>query len=221
MSLRGDAPLNIGAGDGKVVEPLLHERDDLVAPVIRFYELGIVLIQIQQAALERRQLEKIVLFGDCFCGAPAFRTQISGLGIVDVQLIIDAVLAGVTTFVDVSVALAALKEPPDGLMMIGVGGADKVVVIDAQLFPEAGEFRDHSGAVFVGTEVSGLGGLLHVAAMFVGAGGQHNRIKAFHFLEALHQVGNEGGVGGANVRRGIDVVNGCREVVFRHRMFLR
>jgi hypothetical protein len=49
-----DAPLDIGARNGKVVEALLDKRDDLVAPVIRFYKLGIVLIQIQQPPLECR-----------------------------------------------------------------------------------------------------------------------------------------------------------------------
>ena len=36
---RRNAPLNVGARDGKIVQPLLDERDHLVAPVIRLHEL--------------------------------------------------------------------------------------------------------------------------------------------------------------------------------------
>ena len=46
--------LDIGAGDGKIVEPLLDEGDDFVAPVIRLHELRILLIQLQQTPLEGR-----------------------------------------------------------------------------------------------------------------------------------------------------------------------
>ena len=95
-----------------------------------------------------------------------------------------------------------------------------MVVVDAEPFPLAFEFRGHLQGVFFGAEISGLRGALDVAAVFIGAGGEDDRIEALHLLIALHQVGNERGIGGTNVRRRVDVVDRCGQVVF-HRMVFR
>ena len=182
---RRNAPVNIGARNGKIVEALLHERDDLVAPVIRLHELGILLIQLQQPPLERRQFEKVILLGNGFGGTPTFRAGIAGLGVVNIQFVVDAVLTGVAAFVDVPVVAAAFEQPAHGLVVPEIGGADEVVVIDPELPPQVREFHHHPGAVLFRIQPRRSGRLLHVAAVLVGSGGENHRIAGFHFLKAL------------------------------------
>ena len=62
------------------------------------------------------------------------------------------------------------------------------------------------------------GGALHLLAMLVGAGGEDG-IVALHALEALDGVGGERGVGVADVRRGVDVVDRRRQVIFHRFCF--
>ncbi len=95
-----------------------------------------------------------------------------------------------------------------------------MVVIDAELCPLADELGRHLGGVRQRVNARGLRGALHLEAVFVGAGGQNHGIVAFHFLEALDQIGGECGVGGAQMRRRVDVIDGSGQVIF-HREFLR
>src|SRR5207248_1795238 len=105
-----NAPLDVGPSDGKIVEAAFDKLDQLVAPIIGLYELGLALIQFEQPILERAQFEEVVLFGNGFGGTAAIRAGIPGIGIVYVQLVMKTVLAGVRPFVDVAVAQASVKE---------------------------------------------------------------------------------------------------------------
>ena len=94
-----------------------------------------------------------------------------------------------------------------------------MVVVDAELGPLADELGRHLGGVRQRVDAGGLRGALHFQAVFVGAGGKDHRIVAFHFLEALNQVRDKRGVSGAQMRRGVDVIDGSGQVIF-HREFL-
>jgi len=97
--------------------------------------------------------------------------------------------------------------------VLRVGGALEMIHLEAQQLPLSFEFAGDGIAEFLGRLAGALGGALHIDAMLVGAGGQHGLVT-LHALEALHQVGHDGGVGVADMRRGIHVVDGCGEVVF-------
>ena len=88
-----------------------------------------------------RELEEIILFGDGFGGAAAIGTRIAGLGVVDVELVEDAVLAGVAAFIDVAVLAAALEQILHHVgVMVAVGGALEAVDAQAEHLPLVAEF---------------------------------------------------------------------------------
>jgi hypothetical protein len=96
----GNAPLDGGPADGDVLESLLYEGDNFVAARVGLDEVGIIFIELQQAIAEGRELEVEILFRYRFGRTAAIRTRIAGLGFADVQLIEDAVLAGVAALVN-------------------------------------------------------------------------------------------------------------------------
>ena len=78
---------------------------------------GLLFVELQQLVGERRELEEVILFGHGLGGAAAIGARIAGLGVVHVELVEDAILPGVTAFIDVAVRQAALEEPAHGLVM--------------------------------------------------------------------------------------------------------
>ena len=76
-----------------------------------------------------------------------------------------------------------------------------------------------ASAEFLGRFAGALGGALHVHAVLVGAGGEHGMDSPACALKRLQQVGHDGGVGVADVRRGIDVIDRGGEVVFHFGLF--
>src|ERR1700680_3547446 len=64
----------------------------------------------------------------------------------------------------------------------------------------------------------GFGGALDVDTMLVGAGGE-DRVEALHPLEASDGIGGDGGVGVADVRRGVGVRDRGGQVVFVHLIY--
>ena len=67
----GNPPLERPAADGDVLEAALHKTDNLVAAKVGLHEFRMLVVQIEQALLERRELEEVVFFGDEFGGTPA------------------------------------------------------------------------------------------------------------------------------------------------------
>ena len=107
---RANAPLHIGARDGKIVQALLDERDHFVAAVIGLDELRIFFVQLEQRFLERGKLEEVVFFGHGFGGVAARGARIAGLDVVDVGFIADAIGPGIGALVNVPVLLAAFEQ---------------------------------------------------------------------------------------------------------------
>ena len=100
----------------------------------------------QQFLFHRRQLEEIIFFADRFGGTPALRTRRGWSGIVHVQLVVHAILAGIAAFVDESFFLQAAEHPLHAAGVALFGGADEIVVGDAHGIPQRAIFaRDPRG----------------------------------------------------------------------------
>src|ERR1700730_13557204 len=72
-----NSPSNCGAGDGKISQSALYETQNLIASAFGAYEVRVCGIKIENVLLEFGKLEKIIFFGDCFCGASAIGTRIA------------------------------------------------------------------------------------------------------------------------------------------------
>ena len=104
-----DAPLDCRTADREIIESLLHEGDDFVAFSSGWMKSG-CFHRVPAAPGKRRKFKKIILFGDRFRGAAAIGAWIAGFGVVDVQFVEDAILAGITALVDVAVLAAQFKQ---------------------------------------------------------------------------------------------------------------
>ena len=122
-----NAPLDICAGDRKIGQALAHEGQHFVAARFGLDEIGLRFVKLQQSVGKRGELEEEVLFGDGLGGPAAIRARVAGLGFVDVEVVEDAVLAGVRTLVDVAVLAAALEQIVDHAGVLRVGGALEVI----------------------------------------------------------------------------------------------
>jgi len=176
-------------------------------------------VQLDELFGEGRELEEEVLLGDGFGGPAAVRARVAGFGVADVELVEEAVLPGVGALVDVAVVEAAAEEVLHHLVMLGIRGALEAVDLETQLPPLLAELLGDDGGELLGGLAGGAGGALDLLAVLVGAGGQHGAV-ALHRLEAPHQVGHDGGVGVADVRSRVHIVDGCSQIVF-HREFLK
>ena len=103
--------------------------------------------------------------------------------------------------------------------MARVGGADRAVHADVQLFPLLAEFgRDQYRRT--------LAAILPVASAArstfwpcSSVPREHHRVEALHALEARDGFGGHGGVSVADMRRGIHVIERSGEVVFHRELF--
>ena len=89
----------------------------------------------EQLVLKRRELEEVVLFGDGLGRAAAIGARIAGLGVVDVQFVEDAVLAGVGALVDIAVLQASIEQILNHFGMLRAGGALEEVDIQVERLP--------------------------------------------------------------------------------------
>ena len=103
--------------------------------MFRQNELVDFLIELEQFILKRRELEEVVVFCNRLCYAAAIGTWIAGFGIVDVQFVVHAVMAGVRSLVNVAVIQAALKKVLNHLCMLRAGRSLEEVDIQIQRFP--------------------------------------------------------------------------------------
>src|ERR1700685_320359 len=94
-----------------------------------------------------------------------------------------------------------------------------MVVVDAELSPLADKLGRHLGRVRQRIRSRGLRGALHFEAVFIGARSEHHRIVALHFLEALDQIRGKRGVGGAQMRRRVVVIDRRGQVIFHSEIF--
>ena len=127
-----------------------------------------------------------------------------------------AVLALVGALVDVAVVVHLLEDLLDGLDMVVIRCADEAVVRNIHELPQIED------ALFAADDVvdellrghaRGLGLVLDLLAVLVGAGQEHDVI-ACQALVARHRVGRYGAVGVADVELVGGIVDGGRDIEF-------
>ena len=214
-----DAPgqAGLGTGDAQIFQHAAFEHGErLVAVAFGPDEVGIVENVLLQPVLILGHLEEVVLLADVFglgqvLGAESVFQFLFGVE----ALAAVAVVAAVFAEVDVALVVEALQQHLHGLLVIGIGGADEAVVLYAELGPEVAE---HAGNVVhegLRRHAGGRGGLDDLVPVFIGAG-LHAGVFAEHAVEALEGVGHDGGVRMAQMRAGVDIVDGRCDVIAFH-----
>jgi len=92
-----------------------------------------------------------------------------------------------------------------------IGGADKVIVPDVQLVPRLPEALGIEIAVRLRRQAAFLRGLLHFLAVLVGSGEKENLV-AQKLVVARQDVRQYRGIGVADVRNVVDVIDGRGDV---------
>src|SRR5204863_4161872 len=131
-----------------IAKPGAHERHDFVPSRLWSDEVGLLGVQLDQLVLECRQLKKIVFFFYRFRWSPTLGAGSAGSNGIHIKFIEDAVLAGVTAFVDVSV----IADPAEQLLYAALvfvrSGADVVVIGQSHPVPQGAKLgRDFIGEV--------------------------------------------------------------------------
>ena len=174
-----------------------------------------LVIEGEEFVLELGELEEPVLLAR---GLVAHRTLAVGahefavlvllqiaLGVVG--LLMDAVPALVGALVQPARVVEPLPELLHGARLAILSGAHEVGVVDIQRLPRIGEGRGQRVAPGLRGHAVLLGSLGDLLAVLVGAGDERH-VVAVHALVARDGVGGHRGVGGAQMRRGVDVVDG-------------
>src|SRR5581483_1329373 len=139
-----NAPRDAGAADREILEAAAHKADHLAPRLLWRYEAGIFFVELEQFALKSRELEEIVLLAHRLGHAAAVGAWCAGRHI-DPGLIRDAVLAGVRALVDKSSVPQSRKELLHAALVPLFGGADEVVVSEAQLVPQTAKLSGYPG----------------------------------------------------------------------------
>jgi hypothetical protein len=207
-----DAPLDGGAGHAGVLQALLDEGDHLVLAALRLDELGVLLVELQQAVGVLAGLEEIgFLVGIVDLTAAVGALAVHELAVGPEALAGLAVVADVLALVDVALLIQFGEDLLAGLHVVVVGGADEAVVADIQQLPQVFDGGDDLVNVLLGGH-AGIGGLiLDLLAVLVGAGQEHDVI-ALHPLEARQRIAGHGGVAVADVQLIAGVVDGGGDV---------
>ncbi len=198
-SLRCGRAAAFGGGDVAA-----QEAEDLVFAGFRGDLEDIELDEVEQRALVVGQAEEEVFFGDGFGGAAVGAD--GARGAFYEHFLADGVLAGVGAEVDGAAAVEVGEEFLGAALVGGVGGADVAVVRQAHAVPEGAEgLRDLVGEL-LGRDAGGGGGALDLLAVLVGAGEEEGVVPQ-EAVAAGEDVGDDGGVGVADVGARVDVVD--------------
>lgn len=117
-----------------------------------------------------------------------------------------AIFAAVFAFVNVAFIVQGFEDVLHGFDMIVVGGADKTVIRNVDVFPEFFEFGDHTVCIFLRGKAGGFGFVFDFLAMLVGSG-QKQDIKASGAFVAGHGIAGDGGVTMPDMRGAGGIVN--------------
>ena len=212
-----DAPRQAGAADGEVAQPGADQPERLVAAELGHDRPGMGRVPVEQAVLEARQAEEVVLLLELLDRQLVDRAQVAGQQVVVavVQLAAHAVLAPVQVELDVAGVVAALQQLDDGGPVPRLGRADEVVVGDLEVLPRLGELRGDRVGERLRLEPGRLGGPLDVEAVLVGAGEEVD-VVAEQAVPAGEGVADDRRVGVAEVRLGVHVVDRRRDVEPAH-----
>ena len=215
----GDAPLDRGAGDAGVLQALLDEGDHLVLAALGLDELGVLLVQLEQAVGVLAGAEEVgFLVGVVDLAAAVGALAVHQLAVGPEALAGLAVVAHILALVDVALLVQLGKDLLAGLDVVVVGGADEAVVADVQQLPQVLDGGDDAVHILFGLHPGGRGLVLDLLAVLVGAGQEHHVVPLLA-LEAGQRVTGHGGVAVADVQLVAGVVDRGGDVelfLFRH-----
>ncbi len=208
----GHAPLERAAADGDVPQAAADEREHLVAAAGGDDRLRVLVVPVEQPLLVAGEPEEPVVLLH-----PLHRPPVDGAVPVDevvlgvIGLAADAVQALVGVALDVAVVEDGLEELLHRDRVAGLGGADEVVVGHVEQVgrgPEAGAVGVGQG---LGVEALGVGRLLVLQPVLVGAGDEAH-VVAQQPVPPGDGVADDDLVGVADVGRVVDVADRRREV---------
>ena len=214
-----NAPVERRARDRQIFEAAFDEADDLVAPLRRQDEVRVGVVVRQQLVLVGGQLEEIRLLLRPFdrrALRPATDAVVAEdrLALVVVGLVAHRVPAGVLLQEDIARLVHA---PPDlfaGAVVARLGGADEVVVRQAE---QPGHLAEALGVAVgqLARRQALLGGrLLHLQPVLVGAGEEID-VLAVEALKARDGIGGDRLVGVADMRLAVGIGDGRGDVELR------
>ena len=218
-----DPPLHAGAAHAEVLEPLVDDAEDLVAP--RFgidakpARRGALRDRLAQPALVGGETEEEVLLLGPLARALVDGAQVARL--LQLVLVLEglaprAVPPGVRALVDRIAAVGALRldQPAPQLQHAAhvqvLRGADEAVVADIEPVPELAEDGRDLIAVLLGGNALLAGDPLDVLAVLVGAG-EEECVLALQPPGPGQRIGRDRRVRVPHVGNVVDVVDRCRE----------
>ena len=131
----GNAPLDRGAADGKVLETITHEANHFVATRGWVDELGMFFIEVQKMLLKGRQLEEIALLGNALGRALTDFTVRRRFSFRGKQVAGNAIPAGILALVNETVVEGTLEHLGGRSVVTLAGGANETVILHAEPRP--------------------------------------------------------------------------------------
>ena len=214
-----DAPLDRGTGHAGVLQALLDEGDHLVLAALGLDELGVLLVELQQAVGVLAGLEEVgFLVGIVDLAAAVRAFAVHQLAIGPEALAGLAVVADILALVDIALLVQLGEDLLAAFHVVVVGGTDKAVVADIQQLPQILDGGHDLVHILLGGD-AGIGSLiLDLLAVLIGAGQEHD-VVTLHPLEAGQRIAGHGGVAVADVQLIAGVIDGGGDIkclVFAH-----
>ena len=200
------------------MEPAPDEAEGLVALGLGYDGVGLLLVPLDEPVLEGAQPEEVVVLLQDLYRGPVDRTQqpVQQLGLGVVLLTGDAVEPAVRVLDDPAVVVDLLEELLHRSVVPGLGGADEVIVADVQLVPHCREPGRELIGPLLGGDAMLLGGPGDLLTVLVRARQEEDVITG-QPVPAGQRIGIDRGVGVADVRGVVDVVDRGRDVEAGHR----
>ena len=211
------APRDRRAADREVLQPLTDDAERLVALAVGLHEVRMGVVPVEQALLVTAELEEVVLLLDeldrsVVDGAvPVHQVALGVVGLAG-----NAVEPLVRAELDVAVVVDLLQPLLRRDVVARLGGADEVVVGDAELGPRALEALARLVGHLLGRKAALLGRPLDLQAVLVGAG-EEVGVVTVESVPTGQRVGDDGRVRVPDVRRVVDVVDRRGDVEAAHR----
>src|SRR5262249_52468831 len=198
--------------DRQILQRLAQEAEDLVAIALRTNHVRPALDLLDQPRLILGHLEEVVLFLD-----PGERREVIGTLAVDdflfgvEPLAAEAVVTAVASEIDLAGLPERLQDLLHDLLVPRLGGADEVVIADAEPAPGLTERRRDALGVGLRRD-PGLGRRLGAFVAVLVRSGQEPHAIAGQAVPPRHRIADDRGVGVAEMRLGVDVVDRRRQI---------
>lgn len=123
-----------------------------------------------------------------------------------------AVIPFIRAEINITCIVNLLQNVANGLDMIGIGCADEIIVSDGKLGPQAAELGTDGISVLLGADAGFHGGFCNFVTVLVGAGDKKSFSSRHAGVSGQH-IGDDSGISVTNVRRRIDIINRCGDVI--------